>query len=692
MHILSIALGGCLKAEPVRYGVTEDTGGHIAYILGEMRALAEHSAVTKAEIVTRLFSDPALEPVHAEPFEKISPNCFITRIDSGNRRYLSKEALAKDRAPFIRALLENLRQRDRLPDLIHAHFADAADVARHIQAALGIPYIYTAHSLGIDKRMAMGDVSDELEARIAEESRAIDGAAAIIGSSRDECERQLLNYPSAKLSRIHRLKPGIEHHDGGLDALFAKKLIGPFLSDPQKPIVLAIARPVHKKNLAGLVDAFAADPELRERANLVILAGQRKAVGEGEPEQVEVLRDLVDRIDRHDLHGHVAYPRVHDRGHVIGLYTLAARTGGVFVNPALVEPFGLTLVEAASHGLPVVATKIGGAHDTVSELEHGLLIDPTNTEEIAAAIRRLLTDTHLWARFQENALIRSQTMRWSGYAEAFVKIAQPILKPSARPRALTGPKVESLLVSDLDNTITGDRKGVRQLRRFLKKHPDIAFVIATGRSIVEARRIAREWDVPEPAAWITSVGSEIYWSSADGFVADPDFPGLAQARWDVDAVERAAALLPSLEPQPEYEQRAFKRSYFYSRDEDVPALRAALNNEGLAVRVIASHGRLLDVLPTSAGKAAAMMHVADKLGVARDRIFAAGDSGNDEDMLMLCANAIMVQNHASEIAFLNGRPNLYLSRRPHASGVVEGLEAHQARRVQSAVQIVESQS
>jgi sucrose-phosphate synthase len=36
---------------------------------------------------------------------------------------------------------------------------------------------------------------------------------------------------------------------------------------------------------------------------------------------------------------------------------------GVFINPALVEPFGLTLIEAAAHGLPMVATKNGGPVD-----------------------------------------------------------------------------------------------------------------------------------------------------------------------------------------------------------------------------------------------------------------------------------------------------------------------------------------
>ena len=42
-------------------------------------------------------------------------------------------------------------------------------------------------------------------------------------------------------------------------------------------------------------------------------------------------------------------------------YRIAALTRGVFVNPALTEPFGLTLIEAAASGLPIVATEDGGS-------------------------------------------------------------------------------------------------------------------------------------------------------------------------------------------------------------------------------------------------------------------------------------------------------------------------------------------
>ncbi|HBQ92628.1 MAG TPA: HAD family hydrolase, partial [Erythrobacter sp.] len=94
MHIVSVALGGCLKGEPVRYGVTEDTGGHITYILGEMEALARRDDVEMAEIVTRRFDDPRLGTAHAQPEEWLGAKLVIRRIDSGDRRYLAKEALS----------------------------------------------------------------------------------------------------------------------------------------------------------------------------------------------------------------------------------------------------------------------------------------------------------------------------------------------------------------------------------------------------------------------------------------------------------------------------------------------------------------------------------------------------------------------------------------------------------------------
>ena len=680
MQIVSLALGGCLKREPVRYGITEDTGGHISYVLGEMAALARLSGIEHAEIVTRLFDAPALGPEHALASERLGDRFSITRIDSGNRAYLAKEALAHDRENFTRALLANLRARRRLPDLIHAHFADAAAIASAVRAELGIPFVYTAHSLGIDKLSVTGRTSPELQGRIAEETRAIGTADAIIASSRDECERQLPAYPTARLDRIHRLRPGVDLspvYPSGLAA--ARTLIAPFLRDPDKPIVLAIARAVEKKNLRGLIDAFAGDTRLRDGANLVILAGLRDGLATGEAEQRAVLAQLFDCIDRHDLYGKVAYPPRHSRDQVRGLYALAAASGGVFVNPALSEPYGLTLTEAAVHGLPVIATRNGGPNDIVRELGHGLLVDPLDQQAIAAAIGRIIGDRACWQRFSTSGLANVQHMTWERYASGFLRIAREIRRP-ASVSLRDDARPDGLLLCDIDNTLTGCRSGARAFTRFLGRYRRTAFGVATGRSIIEAQRVLREWDLPMPRVWITSVGSEIYWSGPDGLIADAAYSRLIEQGWNAETVAQVAQGIPGLHPQDPIEQRAFKRSWFTEHPGVLGRFQSALDEAGVSARLVLSHDDHLDAVPRRAGKAAAMHFVASRLGLPDERVFAVGDSGNDADMLAACRNAVLVANHSAEVSALRALPNVYVARRGHARGALEGFLHHGVHR------------
>ena len=427
MRVMAVALGGCLTARPA-YGITEDTGGHITYILGAMRALAAREDIIHAEIVTRLIDDPSLGQIYAEPVEIAGPKLTITRIDSGNRAYLSKERLAADRSRFTAALLNDLRGRNVLPDMIHAHFADAAEVARAVRDEFGIPFIYTAHSLAKDKAAASAQDTQSFEQRITLERDAMMGADCIIGSSRDECERQIPDYGSVYPGKVQRIRPGIDQVPASLaDLEGARSLIAPFLRDPEKPIILAIARPVRKKNLAALVKAFASNPALPAKANLVILPGLRKSIENGEAEQVEVMREIADLIDSNDLHGRVAYPRQHTQDDVRGLYGLARQLRGVFVNPALIEPFGLTILEAAAHGLPVVATCHGGPVDIVTELEHGLLVDPYDIKKIGFAIERVLSNDALWQTLSNNAEKRVKQIDWRDYAAGFMFLARGLV-------------------------------------------------------------------------------------------------------------------------------------------------------------------------------------------------------------------------------------------------------------------------
>lgn len=133
-----------------------------------------------------------------------------------------------------------------------------------------------------------------------------------------------------------------------------------FLSDPLKPLILAIARPDLRKNLNGLLAAYGRDKALQEKANLAIVAGARDNMRSMDEAQRKVLQDLLLDTDLYDLWGRIALPKEIPQDEIPDLFRLAARRRGVFVNPALTEPFGLTLIEAAASGLPIIAPTMAG--------------------------------------------------------------------------------------------------------------------------------------------------------------------------------------------------------------------------------------------------------------------------------------------------------------------------------------------
>ncbi len=664
MFVMQIALGGCLKAPPISYGLTDDTGGHIAYVLAATRALEARDDIDRVEIVTRRFERADLGTIHAMHHEPLGPKSAILRIDDGVPEYLSKEALEAQIEAFTAAFLTHLDGLIRKPDAIHAHFADAAQVALAARAKFGIPVIYTPHSLGLDKARAMTAPGPDLSRRIAAETRAIAGACATVVSSRDEAERQVSAYPGADPARIHCIAPGATL-PGAPDRDAARALIAPWLTDPDKPMILAVARPVEKKNLVGLVEAYACVPGLRQRANLVILAGLRGPGRKGSAEQRRVIAGIEKAVRAHGLKGRVALPPEHDAAGLAGLYAFAAERRGVFANPALTEPFGLTILEAAASGLPVVATCHGGPSDIVTRIGHGLLAEPTDPLGFGAALSRLLGDSDLHARCRAAATDHDLAYSWENWAKRIADLMSRL----AAPRPVPAPS--RILASDIDNTLTGDRDALAGFAHW-RAQGHALFAVATGRTITESRRILAEWDIDEPDAFITSVGTEIYRRDATGRLCfDETWAHEIEKDWQVEAIRKALDS-PSIRAQPEIEQRRWKLGYLGDARQAM-RIRNRLDMAGLAARVIASHGRLIDVLPTRAGKGAAVAHLAKSYGLTLDHCVAAGDSGNDECMLRAAGRAIVVGNADGDLSRLPRRPGLYRSPKAHAAGLLDGL-------------------
>lgn len=79
------------------------------------------------------------------------------------------------------------------------------------------------------------------------------------------------------------------------------------------------------------------------------------------------------------------------------------------------EPFGLTLIEAAAHGVPIVATTNGGPVDIVHTLKNGILVEPTDATAVADALLRMLTNAATWEDYSSSGVANINAYSWSSH-------------------------------------------------------------------------------------------------------------------------------------------------------------------------------------------------------------------------------------------------------------------------------------
>ncbi|MCZ0960946.1 HAD family hydrolase [Paracoccus benzoatiresistens] len=657
MYVMHIVLGGCITQPPTGHPMTLD--GHIAYVLGAATAQARLPEMSRVDILTPMFDDPSLDPDHAMPVQQIGPKLRILRLKGPSSGHPDRKVPEAELPALTEAFLDLLSLLPRKPDILHCHVADSAELGAAARARFHIPMLYTPHAL------ATGCAASDCHARLRRERAAIVSADAIITSTRDEAEHQVAAHDQDGPGRAWCINPGTSLPPSAADGQ-AARMLEEGLDRPALPFLLAIAPPVDRKNLTGLMQAYLASPELQARANMVILAGQGGPQAEHRAVRKELARMAA------SLPGKVLLPACHDAALVAQLYRRAAAQGGVFVNAALHEPFDLALVEAARFGLPVVATRNGAPAEILASLCHGLLVDPQSPEDIAGACLRLIRDPGEWRLRSQSGLAHHGQFDWTAWARRVSLISRRLTLRSAplRPTALP----QAVLAFDIDGTLTGCRDGARAFGHWMagaharRQH----LVIATGRSLPEARRILADWSLPEPAVMLTSVGSEIWRADRRGSLAlCADYADWISQGWQPDRIRRVLDRLP-VACQPHRDERRWKIGLL-GPEAEAWVIQDALWDAGLAARVIPSHGRFIDILPQRAGKAGALSFEARRLGLTLADCVAAGDSGNDACMLSAAGRAIVVGNAWAELR-LADRPGLYRAQAAHASGVIEGLD------------------
>jgi sucrose-phosphate synthase len=683
-YFLLISVHGLIRGHDLELGRDADTGGQTKYVVDLAKNLAAFDPDARVDLVTRRIVDDAVSDDYGERIEPLGDNCRIVRIDCGPEGYIAKEQLWDYLDMFADNLHVFLKSQHLTPDLVHGHYADAGYVGVHLANLLGVPLIFTGHSLGRDKRrrlLANGMSREDIEKtyniarRIDAEELTLANADLVITSTQNEIEEQYGLYSYYDPARMEVIPPGTD-----LDKFcppspdeefgFIEKL-QPFFREPDKPVILALSRPDERKNILTLIDAYGDAAELQHAANLLIVAGSREDIRDLDTGARSVLTNILLLIDSHNLYGKV--PEI---------YRLAAASGGVFINPALTEPFGLTLLEAAASGLPVVATENGGPVDIIANCQNGILVDPLDREAIAAALLELLGDREVWQKAARNGLegVRRE-YSWEAHASHYCDGASK-LRGKYAPVLEKAKAVQSVddrglaLFTDLDHSLVGDKGALERFKALIEsKRRELTFGIATGRRIDSALSLIRSANIPRPEVLITSLGTRIHYGpnlAEDSFWADH-----IDRDWSADRVRRALADLPGLIPQAKQEQSRFKVSYFYdpetalSYEEIVTNLRES----EITANVLHSFGQFLDVIPSRASKGQALRYVAERLEIPLEHILVAGGSGADEDLMRGNTLAVVVGNrHKEELSDLADVPRIYFARKPYAAGILEAIE------------------
>jgi sucrose-6-phosphatase len=240
----------------------------------------------------------------------------------------------------------------------------------------------------------------------------------------------------------------------------------------------------------------------------------------------------------------------------------------------------------------------------------------------------------------------------------------------------------SLLITDLDHTLVGNDRSLDRLNRVLDRYRQTLgtkIVYATGRSRASYQELLTTQSLLTPDALITAVGTEIYLGAAD--LPDLEWTNKLSLNWHREEIVSIASHFADLEPQPQSEQRPFKVSYYLSTSVAAAVLRKLqelFSQQGLAVEIIYSGNKDLDILPRGGDKGTAVQFLRDRWQIDPTETVVCGDSGNDISLFKYgIERGIIVGNAQSELLLWHELHPInyhYLAVTDYAAGILEGLK------------------
>lgn len=466
-----------------------DTGGQVVYILDQVRAL-EHEMLQRIKhqglditprilIITRLLPD-AEGTTCTQRLEKVfgTEYAHILRVPFRDEKGIVRKWISRFEVwPYLENYTEDVAQEltkelQGKPDLIIGNYSDGNIVASLLAHKLGVTQCTIAHALEKTKYPDSDIYWKRFEdkyhfsCQFTADLIAMNHTDFIITSTFQEIAGskdtvgQYESHTAFTLPGLYRVVHGIDVFDPkfnivspGADMSIyfpyteTEKRLTSFhpeieellyseveneehlcvLKDRSKPIIFTMARLDRVKNISGLVEWYGKNKRLRELVNLVVVAGDRRKESKDNEEKAE-MEKMHSLIETYNLNGQFRWISSQmNRVRNGELYRCIADTKGAFVQPAIYEAFGLTVVEAMTCGLPTFATCNGGPAEIIVDGESGFHIDPHHGDRAAEILvnffEKSKEDHTHWDKISHAGLQRIyEKYTWQIYSERLLTL------------------------------------------------------------------------------------------------------------------------------------------------------------------------------------------------------------------------------------------------------------------------------
>lgn len=330
--------------------------------------------------------------------------------------------------PIIERSLRRVLHRAGPTDILHLRMADAGTLAgAEVAAELGIPICFSVapdpHNV-VDSLQSRGELDDESFVRLVTDSHVWFRARMVERLTEDAEQLALFprSRPIAFLDDVTsaRSRERVAVVAEGIDLRLLDRVArsAPMSPTPVRrgdvleeltasihesrrhlPLALSVGRLNPVKGMDRVVSAWASDPRSRESCNLVIVGGDLDNPSATEAAVLAEIERIVPIADRRRAGLVLLGGRPRADVARLQIAAVSGRPGrwaggGVYVDGALKEEFGLAILEAMAAGLVVVAPSTGGPSTYVDHGDTGVLVDPSDALAPAMHHAFALVDRH----------------------------------------------------------------------------------------------------------------------------------------------------------------------------------------------------------------------------------------------------------------------------------------------------------